>query len=137
MKTRHLAIAASLTAALLLAACASEGGAGMAGQPMPTMSAKSTAGAVLTDQKGMTLYTYDEDTPGNVDCTGMCASAWPPLYAQADAAPSGHFSVVTRPNGSKQWAKDGKPLYTYEDDKKAGDIKGDGLEGAWHIVRPD
>lgn len=135
MKAGQLALMAS-AAALLLAGCAS-GGGHMAGEPAPTMGHPSAAGAVLTDQHGMTLYTYDEDTAGASSCTGMCASAWPPVYAQDGAQPSGHLTVVTRPDGSKQWAKDGMPLYTYAQDKSPGEIKGDGVEGTWHIVRPD
>jgi predicted lipoprotein with Yx(FWY)xxD motif len=123
----------------LLAGCSSlgMGGGQAAGEPAPTKSTNSAAGAVLTDQNGMTLYTYDEDMSGSSSCTGLCAAAWPPVYAQDAAQPAGHLTVVARPDGSKQWAKDGMPLYTYDQDKKPGDIKGDGVEGTWHIVRPE
>jgi predicted lipoprotein with Yx(FWY)xxD motif len=31
----------------------------------------------------------------------------------------------------------GRPLYTWKDDKKPGDITGDGfLNGVWHIAQP-
>jgi len=126
----------ALAAATLLAGCASTG-AKPAGEPAPAMSVNSAAGAVLTDQHGMTLYTYDEDDPGASNCTGLCAAAWPPLMAQDGAQPTGHLTVISRPDGSKQWAKDGMPLYTYNQDKKPGDIRGEGVEGTWHIVRPD
>lgn len=33
-----------------------------------------------------------------------------------------------------QWADDGKPLYTYVDDKKPGDVTGDGKNEVWHAV---
>jgi predicted lipoprotein with Yx(FWY)xxD motif len=138
MKAGHLALVASLAAVTLLAACADTGGSrAMMGEPAPTKSVKSAAGAILTDQNGMTLYTYDGDVGGSSSCTGLCAAAWPPVMAQDGAQPTGHLTVIARPDGSKQWAKDGMPLYTYDQDKKAGDIKGDGLEGTWHIVRPD
>ncbi|HVJ42815.1 MAG TPA: hypothetical protein VM639_15030 [Dongiaceae bacterium] len=127
---------AGLAAITLLAGCSSMGGQ-MTGVPAPSMSMNSAAGAVLTDQHGMTLYTYDEDNPGASSCTGLCAAAWPPLMAQDGAQPTGHLAVISRPDGSKQWAKDGMPLYTYSQDKKPGDIRGEGLEGTWHIVRPD
>ncbi|MBN9047139.1 MAG: hypothetical protein J0H18_15955 [Rhizobiales bacterium] len=33
------------------------------------------------------------------------------------------------------WAYKGKLLYRYHDDKKAGDVKGDGKGGVWHVVK--
>jgi predicted lipoprotein with Yx(FWY)xxD motif len=87
------------------------------------------------DGRGMTLYTYDkDDQPGKSACTGDCANAWPPLAAPADAKPFGEWSVVTRDDGSKQWAFKGKPLYTYAEDKKPGEGGGNGKDGAWHIA---
>ena len=36
-----------------------------------------------------------------------------------------------------QWAYDGKPLYTFVMDKKAGDKTGDGkMDGAWKVAKP-
>ena len=43
-------------------------------------------------------------------------------------------AVVVRKDGAKQIAVDGKPLYTYVGDSKAGEFNGDGLGGIWHIV---
>ena len=37
-------------------------------------------------------------------------------------------SIITRDDGSKMWAFKGHPLYTFVDDKKAGQVKGDGVE---------
>jgi predicted lipoprotein with Yx(FWY)xxD motif len=40
-------------------------------------------------------------------------------------------------DGNKQWAYKGHPLYTWKDDKKPGDITGDGFaNGVWHIAQP-
>jgi predicted lipoprotein with Yx(FWY)xxD motif len=33
-----------------------------------------------------------------------------------------------------QWADEGKPLYTFIQDKKPGDVTGDNMKGAWHVV---
>jgi hypothetical protein len=35
-----------------------------------------------------------------------------------------------------QWAFDGRPLYYFAGDAKAGDANGDGSGGVWHVVRP-
>jgi len=46
----------------------------------------TTLGPTLVDAKGMTLYTWGNDTtPGKSLCTGSCATNWPPLVAAADA----------------------------------------------------
>jgi len=33
----------------------------------------TSAGNVLADANGMTLYTFDKDTPGKSNCNGKCA----------------------------------------------------------------
>jgi predicted lipoprotein with Yx(FWY)xxD motif len=88
---------------------------------------------ILTDAKGMTLYTYDKDGTGKSVCTGNCAKNWPPLAAAADAKPMGDWTVVTRDDGSKQWAYKGKPLYGWVKDTKPGDTTGHNV-GAWKMA---
>lgn len=92
---------------------------------------------MLVDQNGMTLYTYDKDADGKSACNGQCAQNWPPLMAEAGAKAEGEWSLVTRDDGSMQWAYDGKPLYTFVMDKKAGDVTGDGKMGVWHVAKPE
>ncbi|MDH4558770.1 hypothetical protein E8F11_26980 [Pseudomonas sp. BN417] len=92
---------------------------------------------MLVDAKGMTLYTYDKDADGKSACNGQCAQNWPPLMADASAKAEGEWSVVKRDDGSMQWAYDGKPLYTFVMDKKAGDVTGDGKMGVWHVAKPE
>jgi predicted lipoprotein with Yx(FWY)xxD motif len=87
--------------------------------------------------KGKTLYVFDKDSGGKSACNGPCTGNWPPLTAAAGAMPMGNYSVITRDDGSKQWAYKGRPLYTWKNDEKPGDITGDGfLNGAWHIAQP-
>jgi predicted lipoprotein with Yx(FWY)xxD motif len=88
---------------------------------------------VIADAKGMTLYTFDKDPAGKSACNGDCAKAWPAFVAPADAKSSGFWEVITRDDGSKQYAFRGKPLYTYAEDKKPGDFKGNSVDG-WHFV---
>jgi predicted lipoprotein with Yx(FWY)xxD motif len=101
--------------------------------PLKTM--KTSAGTVLTDANGMTLYTFDKDKTGQSNCTGECASYWPPAAATKDAKPVGGLTIIKRADGTMQWADDGKPLYTYVSDKKPGDVTGDGKNGVWHVVK--
>ena len=91
----------------------------------------------LTEAKGMSLYTFDKDSGGKSACNGPCATNWPVLKAEASDKASDSYTIITRDDGSKQWAYKGKPLYTFAKDQKAGDITGDGfLNGAWHLAQP-
>ncbi|HUC51169.1 MAG TPA: hypothetical protein VMA30_17455 [Xanthobacteraceae bacterium] len=106
-------------------------------QMAPTKTGDSTKGKVLTNDSGMTLYVFDKDSAGKSACNGPCAGNWPPLTAAATAKPMGNYSVITRDDGTKQWAYKGRPLYAWKNDKKPGDITGDGfLNGAWHAAQP-
>jgi len=94
---------------------------------------KKTNG-VFTNGAGMTVYTFDKDSGGKSACNGGCATNWPPLTAAATAKPVGDLTVISRDDGSKQWAYKGKPLYLWSKDQKPGDKTGDNLNNAWHVV---
>ena len=119
-------VVAGTTLALLLAAC---GG-------MPAV--KYTDG-VMTNSAGMTLYTFDKDATfsGKSVCNGQCATNWPPLAAGSGEQGGGDWTVVTRDDGSKQWAWLGKPVYLWNKDQKPGDRTGDGVNKVWHVVMPE
>ena len=122
---RTLSIVASVT---LLA------GAAYA-QQMPS-SVHAMNGALM-DAKGMTLYTWDNDKEANKSaCNGNCLNNWPALKAAAADKDMGDWKVITRDDGSKQWAYKGKPLYYFAQDKNAGDKLGDGRGMVWHIAKP-
>ena len=91
---------------------------------------------VLVDSAGMTLYTFDKDAGGKSMCNDDCAKNWPPLKAMAGDAAEGKWTQIKREDGSMQWAYDGKPLYTFVKDKKAGDMTGDGMKDVWHVAKP-
>lgn len=95
------------------------------------------AGDILVNQAGMTLYTFDKDVAGSgiSSCNGPCATNWPPLVASTGAKEIGAFNIVTREDGSKQWAYKGKPLYLYKSDQKPGDRTGDNFKDIWHVVK--
>jgi predicted lipoprotein with Yx(FWY)xxD motif len=92
---------------------------------------------MFVNAQGMTLYTWDNDREANKSaCAGNCLTNWPALAAEANATNMGDWVIVTRDDGSKQWAYKGKPLYTYAQDRNPGDVVGDGRGGTWHIARP-
>jgi predicted lipoprotein with Yx(FWY)xxD motif len=92
----------------------------------------------LVGASGMTLYTFDKDTAGSGKsaCNGPCAENWPPLNASAAAGVEGDYSIVTRDDGSKQWAYKGRPLYFWAKDAKPGDTGGEGVKDVWHTAKP-
>ena len=98
--------------------------------------AVKTQDGMLVDNAGMTVYTFDKDTDGKSACYDQCAKAWPPVMASADAKAQGDLSIITRDDGSKQWAYKGKPLYLFDKDTKPGDKTGDKVKDVWHIVTP-
>lgn len=96
-------------------------------------------GDILTGSNGMTLYTFDRDFAGSGKslCNGSCTANWPPLTAEdGDSRPDANYTVITRDDGSKQWAFKGKPLYFWAGDQKPGDRNGDGFNGVWHSAKP-
>jgi predicted lipoprotein with Yx(FWY)xxD motif len=107
--------------------------------PSPLKTAKSEKlGTYLVDSKGMTLYIYDKDKEsGKSACYGGCAKAWPPFTPQAnDPAPKAPLSVITRDDGTKQYAYNGKPLYYYEKDTKSGETTGQARGKVWWVIKP-
>jgi predicted lipoprotein with Yx(FWY)xxD motif len=90
-------------------------------------------GAFVTPD-GKPLYTFARDSaPGKSACNGACATAWPPLAAAADAKADGDWTVVTRDDGSKQWAYKGKPLYAYA--KDSAGAAATGVSDNWPLAK--
>ena len=94
-----------------------------------------TADGILVTSTGMTLYTFDKDTPNKSTCNGPCATQWPPAMAAAGAKPEGDMSIVMRDDGARQWAYMGKPVYLYAKDKNPGDKTGDNFKDIWHVIK--
>jgi len=94
------------------------------------------AGTILTTPDGMTVYTYINEAAGTASCYADCAEEWPPVLVPDGAKPFGDLTTVKRLEGKAQWAYRGKPLHFYQDDKAAGDVKGDNKDGLWHVVKP-
>jgi predicted lipoprotein with Yx(FWY)xxD motif len=106
-----------------------------------TGTGKMGATNIMVDAKGITLYTYDKDTKGETAsaCTGGCVANWPAYTAAATDTATGDWSLVNYTGADskvvKQWAYKGQPVYYNVNDKAAGDTKGDGLGGVWHVVK--
>jgi predicted lipoprotein with Yx(FWY)xxD motif len=90
---------------------------------------------VLTDSRGMTLYTFKKDSAHTSTCYDGCAKAWPPFIVPAGANVNGDFSMVLRKDGTQQWAYKSMPLYYYAGDSAPGETAGDGSGKVWFVVR--
>ena len=118
---------ATLMLLLALAVAAATAGA----HPVP----QHHAGQQLTGNDGYTLYTYEPDGTSTISrCDGSCATVWPPYLADPGAKASGDFTLVTRADGTRQWAYKRRPLYLFAGDARPGDRDGDGVNGSWHVA---
>jgi predicted lipoprotein with Yx(FWY)xxD motif len=143
----------ALAASLALAACGSSSKSGSSSQAGATSSpsgestavVKSASNAtlgttVLTDTRGMTLYSLSVEKNGKFICTSSaCTQVWHPLSASSAATPSGSvgsLGTVKRPDGTEQVTYKGMPLYTFAQDQAPGDVKGQGFKdvGTWGVV---
>lgn len=102
----------------------------------PGFSVSKTAnGHLLVDQKRMTLYVSKADGQNTSKCTDSCARVWQPVETgQIVAATEADWSVVERPDGTRQWAYKGKPLYRYARDFAPAEVTGDQVDGHSIVV---
>jgi predicted lipoprotein with Yx(FWY)xxD motif len=104
--------------------------------------ADSTAGRIVVDGKGMSVYFYAKDVKGSgrSACTGGCLQSWPPVLAAADTPTAdgvtGTVGTIATPAGKRQLTINGMPVYYYAEDQAAGDILGQGVGGVWSLVTP-
>lgn len=129
---------------MLLAGCMQSGGRydapgqsqSQAPSSQPRMTTTQTSSnTLMTTASGMTVYTFDKDAAGQSTCYGPCASYWPPVEAMPGQQASGDMTIIRRTDGTMQWAKQGRPLYTFAEDTMQGDMKGDNYNQNWHVVR--
>ena len=146
----------AIAASLLIAACGSSSSSnttGSAASKRPAAqtnsssssavlvkSASSSLGTILADSQGMTLYHLSGEVNGKFICTSSaCLGVWHPLIAPSSGTPSGEvgsLGTVKRPEGTIQVTYKGTPLYTFTQDKQAGETNGQGIKdvGTWSAV---
>src|SRR5690348_714666 len=150
------ALVALMGTALLAAACGS-GSSSSGKSTAPSMSesrpptsgvvigtTKSPVGTYLTGAGGQALYLWTGDSNGKSNCSGGCATQWPPLITKTTAIPSGgvtaaDLATTTRSDGRKQVTYMGHPLYYFAVDAGPGPTLGQGSDsfGAkWWLVAP-
>lgn len=104
------------------------------GSPGPafTVNESPDQSGALTTAGGRTLYVSDQEN-GKVLCKSSdCTAVWIPLTVKKGQDPtapdqlSGQLGTIKRPDGATQATLDGKPLYTFALDQKAGETGGNG-----------
>jgi len=91
---------------------------------------------VFADRRGMTLY-----APVDVEqietaqtCPAECMAAyWRPVLAEPAEMPIGRWSIVATASGERQWAFNGRPLYTHTRDTKPGEMVGNSYAVGYSI----
>jgi predicted lipoprotein with Yx(FWY)xxD motif len=104
--------------------------AGNAKQSNATISLRSTKlGPILVNSKGRTLYLFMKDRRGKSACAGQCAQFWPPLVAHGKPTvgtglKASLVRLAKRSDGKMQVTYNRHPLYTFSQDKRAGQTNG-------------
>ncbi len=113
---------------------------GASAAPEIMVSQVTSLGGILTDGSGRTLYAFANDTPGVSNCTGACATNWPPFTVAAGTAvtlgngATATVGTIQRPDGSTQVTVNNMPVYYWSSDTKPGDTSGQGKGGVWFVL---
>jgi len=100
-------------------------------------TASTGLGTIVVNADGKTLYAFANDQGTTSACTGGCATIWPALMAAGTpTAGSGIDASKLSKAPSGQVVYNGHLLYMYSPDAAAGDTKGQGVGGVWHVVAP-
>ena len=137
---RGLLLAAAGVAGLVAAfAVAAHGSSSGNVRVVMTAKNKALGKTILVNLRGMTLYSLSAERHGRFICKdSACLALWKPLVVAKGIKPTGvsGLTAVKRPDGKRQVAFRGAPLYRFVQDTKAGDIKGNGFKdvGVWRPV---
>jgi predicted lipoprotein with Yx(FWY)xxD motif len=156
---RELQFAAAGLVFATLAGCSSDTPSSTASQPAQVVADTETGtaalrasdsaslGKIVTDDKGFTLYRFDNDTakPPTSNCDGDCAIAWPPVTAsvedvqqlETEGVDAKLIGTVQRADGSKQLTISGWPMYRYFNDSAPGETNGQGAGNRWFAITPE
>jgi predicted lipoprotein with Yx(FWY)xxD motif len=149
MKSKLIAVAT----VLLAAACGGSSPSTSAASPSPSPAAtgekiavatNAKLGSFLVDESGMTVYLFVADTGTASTCYSTCAIIWPPVLTTGapqagTGAQASLLGTTTRTDGKVEVTYAGHPLYYFMQDKAAGDVKGQGINGfgaLWWVLSP-
>jgi predicted lipoprotein with Yx(FWY)xxD motif len=103
----------------------------------------SDYGRILADGRGRALYLFTADHGKGSNCSGDCATAWPPYIVKAkptalSSVKPGLVGTTRRSDGKLQATYAGHPLYYYEGDNEPGEVLCQAVNefgGYWYVVR--
>src|ERR671938_97680 len=134
-----------ILAAVALAVAAS-GVARASTDARATLTVRSSSyGAILFDGRGRGLYAFTRDRRGGPSrCYGACAHAWPVYFAggrlvAGKGVKRSLIGTVRRRDGRRQITYNGRPLYYYVGDTRAGQVSCQNVAeygGTWLVMRP-
>ena len=115
----------------------------VSGQPATVGVENSNLGKILDDSQGRTLYVFQADSGTKSNCSGACATNWPPLTSAnptvGKGANASMLGTSKRSDGTTQVTYNGHPLYTFAGDSGPGDTSGQGVNafgGLWYVLSP-
>ncbi|MGW2724190.1 COG4315 family predicted lipoprotein [Streptomyces sp. NPDC001492] len=142
MRRSRITVAGIALAGLALAGCG--GGGGSARPAAATMNTStirtshSPVGDILVDGGGRTLYLFTADgkNSNSMNCDATCMKLWPHMEGSPHAGAGVDANLVghTKASGKPQVTYAGHPLYYYAKDRKAGDLKGQGVDRVWYVL---
>jgi predicted lipoprotein with Yx(FWY)xxD motif len=129
------ALAVAVAAAIVAAVLATNGSA-KTSAVVKTMHNATLGKTILVNRSGLTLYSLSAERHGRFICSNSaCLALWKPLVVAKGVKPTGvsGLTAVKRPDGRRQVAFHGAPLYRFVQDTKPGDVKGNGFKdvGVW------
>jgi predicted lipoprotein with Yx(FWY)xxD motif len=149
-----LVATAAVVPALVLSACGGDDSnnssstttksKGQTGQSATVDVANTDLGNILVDSQGRTLYLFRADQGTTSECSGECATDWPPIEVSSaptagKGADASMLGTTARSDGKTQVTYNGHPVYRFQGDKKAGDTNGEGLVAfgaGWFALSP-
>ena len=111
-------------------------------KPATVKTRSVSLGKIVVNGKSQTLYLFEKDKNGKSACSGQCAKFWPPLLTKGKPKASAGvkaslLGTTKRSDGTTQVTYNKHPLYRFVQDKKPGDVTGEGSKafGAeWYVV---
>jgi predicted lipoprotein with Yx(FWY)xxD motif len=141
LRAAFLSTAAIAAIGLAVGAMASSGSSHPTKRVLKEAQNQALGKVVLTTKSGLTLYSLSVEKHGKFICkTKSCLADWHPLVVPAGTKPTGPvpLGTVKRPDDRIQVTYRGRPLYSFDDDAKAGEANGEGFKdvGTWHAASP-
>jgi predicted lipoprotein with Yx(FWY)xxD motif len=148
-----LVLGGTVVAAMVLGACggddddnstSSSGSSTSSAQAASVVVEQTDLGKILADGKDQTLYLFLKDKGTTSECSGACATDWPPLTVSgsptaSSGAQQSLLGTTKRSDGKSQVTYNGHPVYRFAGDQNPGDTAGQGLTAfgaSWYVLSP-